>query len=169
MKSLNAKVPWSAIVSRGLLFSLIWWILADGTPASWLVGVPTVFIAVATSVMLVPPVSVAWWELLRFVPFFLERSLLGGADVARRAFQPSLPLAPALIAYPLRLPPGLAQVLMANIVSLLPGTLCAVLDRNVLEVHVLDQGAGFWAELQAVEQRVARMLKLRLSNPPRDE
>lgn len=169
MKSLNAKARWSVILSRGLLFSLIWWILTDGAATSWLIGVPAVVIALATSVMMVPPVPVAWSEFLTFVPFFLQRSLLGGADVARRAFQPSLPLAPALIVYPLRLPPGVPQVFMANIVSLLPGTLCAVLDRNVLEVHVLDRGTGFLAELQEVERRVARMLNLRLSNPLRDE
>lgn len=169
MKLLNTKARWSAILSRGLLFSLIWWILTDGAEASWLIGVPAVFLAVATSVTLVPPVPIVWSELLRFVPFFLQSSLLGGTDVARRAFQPSLPLAPALIAYPLQLPPGGAQVLMANIVSLLPGTLCAVLERNVLEVHVLDRGTGFLAELQEVERRVARMLNVPFRNPLRDE
>ncbi len=84
-------------------------------------------------------------------------SLLGGADVAWRAFHPGLPIAPDLIEYPLRLPPGLPRVFMANTVSLLPGTLSASLDRSVLKVHVLDSRRGVLAELEAVEQSVARM------------
>jgi multicomponent Na+:H+ antiporter subunit E len=85
------------------------------------------------------------------------RSLLGGVDVARRALHPDLPIAPGLIEYPLRLPPGLPQVFMANTVSLLPGTLSAALDRSVLTVHVLDRRTGFLADLKTVEQSVARL------------
>ncbi|MBE0509552.1 MAG: Na+/H+ antiporter subunit E [Chromatiales bacterium] len=40
---------------------------------------------------------------LRFIPFFLLQSLLGGIDVARRAFHPRTPLSPTLIRYPLSL------------------------------------------------------------------
>ena len=85
------------------------------------------------------------------------RSLLGGADVAWRAFHPGMPIAPDFIEYPLRLPPGLPQVFMANTVSLLPGTLSAALDRSVLKVHVLDSRRGVLTELETMERSVARM------------
>lgn len=98
-----------------------------------------------------------WYELLRFVPIFLMRSLLGGADVAWRAFHPGVPIAPELITYPLRLPPGLSRVFMANTVSLLPGTLSAELGENCLTVHVLDGRQDYLSELESVEQNVARM------------
>lgn len=91
------------------------------------------------------------------MPFFLIRSLLGGADVAWRAFHSGMPIAPDLIEYPLRLPPGLPQVFMANTVSLLPGTLSASLNQGIQKLHVLDGRNGVLAELEAVEQRVARM------------
>jgi len=160
MKPVKVKIRGSTLLSRGLLFALIWWILTDGVAASWLIGVPAVVLAVAASITLVPPVPMAWSEVLRFMPFFLRHSLLGGVDVARRAFQPSLPIDPDLIEYPLRLPPGLPQVFMANTVSLLPGTLCTALDHNVLKVHVLDRQTDFLAELQMVEQRVSRLFNL---------
>ena len=82
---------------------------------------------------------------------------MGGTDVARRAFQPHMPIAPAVIEYPLRLSPGLPRVFMATIVNLLPGTLSTAFDQNVLKVHVLDSGTGYLAELEAVERSVARM------------
>jgi multicomponent Na+:H+ antiporter subunit E len=169
MKPLTTKIHGSTIVVRTLLFSLLWWVLSDGAIASWLIGVPAVLLAVAASVALVPPMPVAWFELLKFVPLFLRHSLLGGVDVAQRVFQPRMPIDPDLVEYPLRLPSGLPQVFMANIVSLLPGTLSAALDRNILTVHVLDRQTGFLAELQMVEQRVALMLNLSLNNPVRDK
>lgn len=165
MKPLKTKIRGSTIVVRGFMFSLIWWILSDGALASWLIGVPAVLLALAASVALLPPVPVVWFELLKFVFFFLRHSLLGGVDVARRVFQPDMPIDPDLVTYPLRLPSGLPQVFMANIVSLLPGTLSAALDHNVLTVHVLDRQTGFLAELQAVEGLVARTFNLPLNNP----
>lgn len=157
MTLMKSKISWSTIFSRGVLFSLIWWSLTDGVASSWWIGVPAVLLAVITSGALLPPAPFIWYELLRFTPFFLMRSLLGGADVARRAFYPVIPIAPDLIEYPLRLPPGLPRVFMANAVSLLPGTLTAVLGANCLKVHVLDRQKAFLAELEAVEQSVARI------------
>ena len=169
VKPVKADMSWSTIVSRGVLFSLIWWILTDGAAPSWWIGVPAVLLAVTASTALVPPAHLVWYELLRFVPFFLMRSLLGGADVAKRAFHPGMPIAPDLIEYPLRLPPGLPRVFMANTVSLLPGTLSAALDRSVLKVHVLDRRKGSLAELEAVEQSVARMFGASLKVAERGE
>ncbi|MEN8177828.1 MAG: Na+/H+ antiporter subunit E [Pseudomonadota bacterium] len=153
----------ATIISRGLLFSIIWWVLSDGSASSWWIGVPAVLLAVIASIALVPPVRLAWVGFIRFVPFFFMHSLMGGADVAWRAFHPDLPIAPDLIEYPLRLPPGLPQVFMANTVSLLPGTLSAELDRGVLQVHVLDRRKDFLAGLEAVEQSVARVFGVSLN------
>ncbi len=154
---------WSTIISRGIQYSALWWILADGNLTSWWIGVPAVLFAVITSVILFPPATnLRWFEILKFIPFFLFRSLLGGIDVARRAFHPNLPIAPNLIEYPLLLPPGLPQVLMINIASLLPGTLITELNQSVLRVHVLDSQKDFLTELISVEQRVARIFGISL-------
>lgn len=153
----KVKINWWTLASRAGLFLLIWWVLTDGAVTSWWIGVPAVLLAVMVSAALTPPVPFLWSGFLRFVPFFLIRSLLGGVDVAWRAFHPAIPIAPDLVKYPMRLPPGLSRVFMVNTVSLLPGTLSAALDRNVLKLHVLDKRGGFLVELEAVEQHVARM------------
>ena len=70
---------------------------------------------------------------------------------------------PAVIDYPLRLPPGLPQAFLANIVSLLPGTLSATLDGQALMVHVMDSRGDFMTELKALEQSMARMCGLLLA------
>ena len=157
------KNNWSTILSRGALFAFIWWVLTDGAVSSWWIGGPALLFAVLASIVLVPPVSFIWYECLRFAPFFLWRSIRGGADVAWRAFHPSLPIDPTLIDYQLRLPPGLPRVLMAGMVSLLPGTLSTALRENVLIVHVLDSRQDNTAEIQALEQGVARIFNASLT------
>ena len=168
MEPMRVRMRWFYLVSRAGLFLLLWWILTDGD-ATWWIGVPAVLLATTISTALLPPILFVWSEILRFIPFFLLHSLLGGIDVARRAFQPNMPIAPELFEYPLRLPPGLPQVLMANTVGLLPGTLSAELERNVLTVHVLDKGTDFLAELEAVERSVARMFGNPLNDPNKVE
>ena len=152
-----------SIVLRLGTFLLIWWVLTNGMVSSWWFGVPAVLLALITSIALVPPMSLVWYECIKFVPFFLKNSLIGGIDVAWRAFHPHLPIAPDLIEYPLRLPSGLSQVFMVNTVNLLPGTLSAALDDNTLKVHVLDSQNDFFSELEEVEQHVARIFGLSLN------
>ncbi len=147
---------------RAVLFTLIWWILTDGAMNSWLVGVPVVLFATLVSVQLLPPFSWSLIGIIRFVPFFLWRSLYAGVDVARRAFDPSLPISPQMYHYRWRLPPGLPQVFMANTVSLLPGTLSAELGDEFLYVHVLDKTGAFASELMILEEYVADLFGLKL-------
>jgi len=167
MKIFNHVIDGSTVVSRALLFSLLWWALTDGTAGSWWIGAPAVAGAVIISVILLPPLGLVWREVMGFVPFFLWHSLKGGADVARRAFHPRMPVAPELIEYPLRLPPGLSQVAMINITSLLPGTLSAEIEGQVLKVHVLDSRGDFLDGLNALEQRVGRMWRSASDDFPR--
>lgn len=163
METITVKTHWFYIVWRAGLFLLLWWILTDGDITSWWFGIPAVLLATMISIMMFPPVMFVWFEILRFIPFFLLRSLLGGIDVARRAFQPNMSITPDLFKYPLHLPQGLPQVLMANTVSLLPGTLSTKLEKNVLTVHILDTRTAFQTELHAVEQIVARMFGISLA------
>jgi multicomponent Na+:H+ antiporter subunit E len=163
MSDSQARVIWSTLASQGLLFSSIWWILTDGTAASWWIGCPAVLLVLITSVALLAPVQFNWLEFARFVSFFLVRSLLGGVDVAWRAFHPGLPIAPKFVEYPLRLAPGLARVFMVNVVSLLPGTMTTEIGQNRLKVHVLDGRKEVFQEFAAVEQGVARMFRISLA------
>lgn len=149
------RVQLQSILRRGVVFACVWWILVEGATASWWIGIPVILIVSATSVALVAPVNPVWRELPGFILFFFTRSLLGGVDVAWRAIHPGLPIAPALILYPLRLPSGMPQVFLANTISLLPGTLSTELDSSFLKIHVLNGRKGILPELEMLEQKVA--------------
>lgn len=150
---------------RLLTFALAWWLISEGAAASWSIGAPAVLVATLISARLLPPQRLTASGLLRFSGYFLLHSLLGAVDVARRAFQPSRPLDPAVIDYPLQLEPGLARVWLINAVSLLPGTLSADLDDDCLRVHVLDAGQDTRGELAVLESHVAALFGQRLSAP----
>ncbi len=147
----------SSLLLRGLFLAFIWWSLSGGVAASWWFGVPAIALALFVSTLLLPPQRLVWHALFRFIPFFLMRSLLGGVDVAWRAFHPQRPIAPALISYRLRLPAGLSRVVMLNCVTLLPGTLSAAVDENILQVHLLSGRESCLAELRQLEVRVAHI------------
>ncbi len=164
MSGRSGRAAATTFLARAGAFALVWWALSGGVPSSWWIGAPAVLLAALASVALVPRVGASWSGVLRFVPFFAWRSLLGGVDVARRAFHPRLPIAPGLVEHALRLPPGLPRVFMANTVSLLPGTLSAELADDVLTVHVLDREKDAGADLAAVERAVARLFGV-VSNP----
>lgn len=166
---MKQTVSGSTVATRALLYSLVWWVLSDGNAQSWWIGVPAVIFAVIASVALLPPVPLVWRELVRFAPLFLWRSLQGGADVARRAFHPRLPIAPELIDYPLRLPAGLPRVVLINTVNLLPGTLSAELDGSVLKIHVLEGLGDLIPELKTLEESVARISGVSLATSPGGE
>jgi multicomponent Na+:H+ antiporter subunit E len=158
-----------ALAGHLLVFLLLWWVLTGGRNDAWLFGA-----CCAAAAALLPllvegpmgkPITTALLPtLLRLpllVPLFLWESLKGGVDVSLRALKPRMPLAPALFDYPLRLPPGPAPVLLASLVSLMPGTL-AVIDGSRLRVHVLDATRSHDAEVARLEQRVARVFGVAL-------
>ena len=95
-----------------------------------------------------------------FVGWFALRAVAGGGDVAMRAFRPCLSVAPGYRHYPLTLPDGAPRLVMANAITLLPGTLTAELRDDHLVVHMLDTRADLVAELGALERRVRALFAL---------
>lgn len=157
----------SGLMWRLAVFSLLWWLLTEGRPDAWLFGVPFIAAAAAVSSLSRPAPAagggqrISLVSLLRLSAYFLGHSLRAGVDVAARAFRHPLPLAPTLINYPLRLPAGAPTVLMAGLVTLMPGTL-AMIGRHRLRVHVLDRHGDFARDLQRLEARVAAVFRIDL-------
>jgi multicomponent Na+:H+ antiporter subunit E len=138
-------------------FAVLWAILSGGE--GWSIGVPAIFIATAASPLLTPASRWSLPGLARFIPYFFWNSLRGGIDVAARALNPGLPIDPAVLRYEMRLDSTVARVLMADTVTLLPGTLSADLQGNVLLVHVLNRSGPVMDMLGTLEQRVGDLVR----------
>lgn len=154
-----------SVVPRSLLATVGWWALSEGRASLWPWGVLAVAGAVALSLLLSPPGRLSPPRpvgALRFAGSFLLGSLRGAIDVAARAFRPGPPVAPGLLEYWLRLPPGTPRHLFTATVSLLPGTLSTRLEDETLIVHVLDAGMPVAETLARIEARVAALFGERL-------
>lgn len=153
-----------AVLWRSALFAVLWWALTGGNLDSWGVGVVSVALATAASLHLLPPVNtyVSRIGLLRFLVFFIVQSLRGGAQVAGFALRPRMGLRPGFHEIDLRLPDGIGRMLLANTMSLLPGTLSVELQGNRLYLHVLDERAPTETEVRTAETRLAHLLGLTL-------
>lgn len=130
----------SAFAARSLLFFGFWLLLLEpeslapaAIGADWAVGVLAALAAALLSLRLLPPVAQTPrpWPLLHYLVRFFMQSLLAGFDVARRALDPRLPLAPGPLIHPTALPKGTtARTLFGAVSSQVPGTLAVDLDAS---------------------------------------
>jgi len=146
-----------AALGRGALFCVAWVALVGGDPGSWPFGLAAVIATVGLSLWLKPPAAMRLRlaGLIRFVPHFLMRSVMGGIDVARRALDPRLPIAPRMVGYRMRLPEGDPRVVLADVISLLPGTLATGMSGARLRVHALSVDQPLAGQLAGEERQIA--------------
>jgi multicomponent Na+:H+ antiporter subunit E len=124
------------------------------------VGVVAAGGATWVSLRLLPPAQqrVRLGTLVLLLPRFLWQSLLAGWDVARRAFDPRLPLRPGFVAFRSAHVPGHLRNTFATISSLMPGTLPCGEDGDEIIFHCLDVGQPIVEQLAAEEKVLARTL-----------
>lgn len=143
-------------------------LLSEAKLAAWVVGIPTVLLAVALSAWF--PKQRPWHvrpaAFLAFLPYFVDQSIRAGLDVAKRAVARDRRLHPALVSYRLRLPAGPAQVFFMNSITVMPGTLSARVQDHILQVHLLDRRQDWTADLARLESRVAAIFGLSLQDRP---
>jgi multicomponent Na+:H+ antiporter subunit E len=148
----------TAIAHRALLLGGAWVTLTKGEALA--LGVAVTAVAVWMSLRLLPATHpLVLWRLARHVPRFLVGSLVGGVDVAQRAFSPDMRLHPGWLEIPGDLPDG-ARVALGAEVSLMPGTLAAGSDDGKLLVHLLDTRAGYDSAIPREAEDIAAMIGL---------
>ncbi len=149
-----------AVAWRFVFFCILWFIFSEGDFRSWPFGVPTVLVATWFSSSLTTGPEVCRLKVLRlvpYIPFFLIKSLGSGVDVMKRVFHPGLPIDPALIEYPLTISHEKGRILLANSITLLPGTISAQLCDDHIVVHTLDKGLPVQETIRDLEGRIASL------------
>ena len=151
----------AAAASRAACFFALWIVLMPSAkPADVLLGLMTTALATWTSLRLLDPQAghLSLRTLLVLAPHFLWQSVLAGLDVARRAFDPRLPLAPGFVECPVDLPRGLTRNTFAAITSLLPGSVPCGETPDALVYHCLDRRLPNVEQLKREERLFARGL-----------
>jgi len=156
MKSLGSSAKFT--------FALLafWLILTAGDSASLIIA--ALFIVLA--ILLKPPIAkntsktmlnVNISGLLQFAWFFMLESLRGGIDVSRRVLSARPRVDAVFYDYSMRLQIPYAQQLFISSISLLPGTLCAELDKQQLRIHTLDQQMDTPAGIRRLESLIGKI------------
>ncbi|MFK8249873.1 Na+/H+ antiporter subunit E [Ancylobacter terrae] len=151
---MNPAPPSRTIVFRGAAFGLAWVAMAGTAPADLAIGLVAAGLATWASLTLIPPRAhpVGVGAALRLALRFPGQSLRAGIDVARRAFDPALPLAPGVVAIPTGLAPGTARDGFCALLSLQPGTLpLGGEGATTLRLHCLDTHQPIAAAVAAEE------------------
>jgi multicomponent Na+:H+ antiporter subunit E len=145
-----------ASLRRGLALLGIWLGLSGGEAVTAAFGLVPIVAATAVSLSVLPPShsAIKWQRFPGFLLGFGLTSLLAGLDVARRALARTPDLTPDLVVLRLSLPTTRQRVLLANLVTLLPGTLATDLDGFELKVHALDGRQDIAARVKALEARI---------------
>lgn len=103
-----------------------------------------------------------WIRLVLRMPF---QALVAGADVARRALDPALPLRPGFVAYSTDLPNGARQDAFAALAALQPGSVPIRSDRQgTFDVHCLDVSLPIASTLAQEEAEFRKALGLEPSD-----
>ncbi|MEI6160883.1 MAG: Na+/H+ antiporter subunit E [Roseococcus sp.] len=143
--------------ARFALFLGLWLVLAGGGSGLGF-GLLAAGLATWASVRLTPgrmrigdPLA-----LLRLIGRSAAQALLAGADIARRAFDPRMPLQPGLVTHASALPEGAARDGFTALASLAPGALPAGTDGELVVVHALDTRLPVARDLAATEALYAR-------------
>jgi len=148
-------------LTRGVAFFVFWMVLMQSTkPADLAVGAFATLGATWLSLYLLAPAAgyLRLGSLFMLLPHFIWQSVRAGIDVARRAFDPRLPLHTGFVTCPLDFPPGLARNTFATLTSLMPGAVSADATDDALIYHSLDTAQPVVEALWKEEKLLARAL-----------
>lgn len=84
---------------------------------------------------------VRWFWLALYVPVFAWKCLKSNIDVALRVLTPGLALRPGVVRIRTALRSDLARVILANSITLTPGTMTVELIEDTLYVHWIEIGS----------------------------
>lgn len=105
------------------------------------------------------------WQVVVLLLVFLRELIVSALQMAKYTIQPTLQINPAIIEYPLDVTTGREITVLANLISLTPGTLSLDVspDKDYLYVHAIsvetDDGAEVVVDIkESLEKHVSRAL-----------
>ena len=148
-------------IVRGISFFAIWSVLSGGGPIDLMPGIAAALAATWVSLRLLPPGGnrLQMLALARFALRFLGQSVVAGADVARRALDPRLPLNPGFVRYPVGLRAGPRRNIFTTLTEPVAGHGSGGPDQTgALVIHCLDTRQPVAAQLAAEEAMLVRII-----------
>lgn len=154
-------------VSCYLVWCLLDWVLGWqalilGIPVAALVAWLTFEIPVATSCLTLLEPSRFWYFCAWYLPVYWWECLKANFDVAYRVLHPKLPIRPAVVRIQTGLKTDLALTVLANSISLTPGTTSIDVNPQTgfLYVHCMNVSPdNYEKDARVIVERFARILR----------
>jgi multicomponent Na+:H+ antiporter subunit E len=96
-------------------------------------------------------------RLLLYIPWLLWQIALSGIYVARVVLKPHPRLAPTIVRFTSRQPGVVARVILANSITLTPGTITVAINGDLFTVHALTADTAAGLVNGDMESRVGRL------------
>lgn len=96
-------------------------------------------------------------RMLGYLPWLTIEIIKSNIDVARRVWQPVMPISPTIVTVKASQKTALGLVLHANSITLTPGTLSIDVEPGLIEVHALAHELIAPFEEGEMDRRVARL------------
>jgi multicomponent Na+:H+ antiporter subunit E len=98
---------------------------------------------------------------LAYIPYMAIEIIKANLDVASRVIRPTIPLNPGIVAVETRLSTPVGRTVLANSITLTPGTLSVEIKGSRLYIHWIDvQGRGGEEEAKALVEGFEKYLEV---------
>jgi multicomponent Na+:H+ antiporter subunit E len=166
----------SRVLSRGFLLHWLalfafWWILSGiGKPFHLIVGaLGSALVALFTAEMQFAErlrdgeggihfFALPWPRMAVYTAWLLKEIVLANWAVLKVVLDPALPAEPEMIVYRTRLQTSLGRTILANSITLTPGTITVDVEDDQFLVHALVGGEGAVGGIVAIEEHIAHAL-----------
>lgn len=151
------------------LSTFLLWVLLTGSMAIEELGAGLLVASVVSAVS-TPHLSVfnglkihpaALLHLIHYLVYFFIALVRANLDMARRILSPSLPINPGIVEVETSLESPLGRMLLANSITLTPGTLTVDLKEDRLLIHWINVPEGI--DVAAATRRIAAGFEQRIS------
>ena len=103
---------------------------------------------------------VRWLWFILYLPYFFYYCIKANLDVAYRVLHPDTPIRPGFIKVRTTLQSDMAKTMLANSITLTPGTLTVDIDGQDLYIHWINvQGEGVEEHTRCIVYRFERILQ----------
>ena len=105
------------------------------------------------------------WRFLLYLPWLLSRIIMANIQVAYLVLHPKMPIDPGLLVFRTRMKKGIAQVTLANSITLTPGTITTSLENGRYIIHTLKRPLAGELEDATMQNKIAQVY-LEAKEPP---
>ena len=106
------------------------------------------------------------WRFLAYLPWLLSRIIMANVQVAYLVLHPKMPIEPVLFLFRTQMRKGIAQVTLANSITLTPGTVTVNLENGKYIIHTLKPPLAQELVEAKMQNKVAKVYLEKKELPP---